>query len=362
MATGAVFSAGGFIPSLFPVFFLSFLLPSFPGGFSGNGDGGPSGLCGTPRVREGSSPEEKGAGTAADSPPEKRGEKGAKEKTPEEWIERLDAGSLSLRREAFFRLQRLGAAARPALEKARIGAPFEKGLLIRYLLEHTPLRQERLPVTGGTYRLGCPEHSFENPEHEVVQGPFLVDRYEVTCFMYFIFIRDGGRSFPPGWRDGRYPLGAENRPVTEVSFADAAAYAAWAGERLPTEDEWEAAARGNTLRLFPWGNRTLSSAADIDTLGPADVGSFPRDKSPWGAMDMAGNVSEWVMRRGEDGKVLPARKGAAFNMPYKLPVAALCYRAVPVESGAGRREVGFRCVGEENRKTGNKVPSSPSGP
>jgi formylglycine-generating enzyme required for sulfatase activity len=149
-------------------------------------------------------------------------------------------------------------------------------------------------------------------------------------------------------------VGCENLPVTAVTFDDAEAYARWAGKRLPTAEEWEAAAGGTDSRGFPWGDKAERDAANINTLGLAAVGSFERDESPFGCRDMAGNAAEWVASRDQNGRIISARKGAAFYTPFQYPVAYLAYGAIPLKPGEKLDELGFRCVkdappGEDRR-------------
>lgn len=99
------------------------------------------------------------------------------------------------------------------------------------------------------------------------------------------------------WRDGRPPAGREQHPVVLVSHADAAAYCAWRGARLPSEAEWEKAARGTDGRYFPWGNTFDAALLNSEDGGPFDtvpVGRYPDGQSPYGVLDMAGQVFEWT--------------------------------------------------------------------
>jgi formylglycine-generating enzyme len=104
-----------------------------------------------------------------------------------------------------------------------------------------------------------------------------------------------GRQAPEYWNDVKY--NARNQPVVGVTWHDAAAYCQWANKRLPTEAEWEKAARGTDGRIYPWGNQWDKARANTFDGGlrkPTSVGSYEGGKSPYGAYDMAGNVWEWV--------------------------------------------------------------------
>ncbi len=115
------------------------------------------------------------------------------------------------------------------------------------------------------------------------------------------------------WKDGRMPEGRANHPVVLVSRTDAEAYARWLSEvtgkpwRLPGEAEWEKAARGTDGRTWPWGNDWDPARLNSHDLGPFDtvpVGSFPEGASPYGALDMAGQVYEWTNSRGNQGRYI----------------------------------------------------------
>jgi formylglycine-generating enzyme required for sulfatase activity len=140
------------------------------------------------------------------------------------------------------------------------------------------------------------------PAHAVNVKPFAIDRNEVTNAEYAEFVKETRRDAPPP-RDGdeRFPEGVRARlPVGNVSFDDAVAFAAWRSKRdratyrLPTEEEWEFAARGTSARLYPWEGSDVLGRAALDGIGIKPVGSFPRGATPEGVEDMLGNVWEWT--------------------------------------------------------------------
>ncbi|HYP29432.1 MAG TPA: SUMF1/EgtB/PvdO family nonheme iron enzyme [Blastocatellia bacterium] len=150
-------------------------------------------------------------------------------------------------------------------------------------------------VAAGTYTIGRDvKDNYESPAHSVTLPAFYIDRTEVTNSAYKKFVDATGHEPPGGWKDGTFPEGLDNHPVTGVSWQDAVDYATWAGKRLPTEEEWEAAARGSEGWLYPWGNEWKADLANIGTKSTREVGQFPGGASPSGALDMIGNVWEWT--------------------------------------------------------------------
>jgi formylglycine-generating enzyme len=224
----------------------------------------------------------------------------------------------------------------------------------------------------------------EQPRHRVVLDAFLVDRVEVTTKLFGRFIeathyrttaeREGHstvwvRPFfqrrwtevaDASWRspDGPGSFAAPDRPVTQVSWFDAAEYCRWAKKRLPTEAEWEKAARGPDGRRYPWGDTWEPARANGDRLAtaPRPVGTYPGGASPHGALDMAGNVAEWVQdwfdkdyytrgsERGvtgpETGEAKSVRGGGWYSTAVFLRTAARTYK--PPE--ARNTNTGFRCA------------------
>ncbi len=148
----------------------------------------------------------------------------------------------------------------------------------------------------------------ETPQREVYLDAFYMDKYEVTNVQYWEFLEhisktgDHSKCYPgePGNKDHTPEKWYEDRyfdhpgfPVTRVDWYDAYAYAAWAGKRLPSEAEWEKAARGTDARRFPWGDVFSSSRVNWGATGPLTVGSYTEGDSVFGCHDMAGSVIEW---------------------------------------------------------------------
>ena len=135
-----------------------------------------------------------------------------------------------------------------------------------------------------------------HPQHTVKLNAFRIDKYLVTNAQYARFIAATGHRPPSDWKDGKIQQGTLQYPVTMVNWYDASAYAKWAGKRLPTEAEWEKAARGTDGRRWPWGNEM--DPARLNTyynVGSAsNVTTYANGASPYGVFDMAGNVDEWV--------------------------------------------------------------------
>lgn len=126
---------------------------------------------------------------------------------------------------------------------------------------------------------------------------FYIDRYEVTNRQFKKFVEATGYKAQGNWKEAATDDRLDH-PVIRVSFYDCEAYAHWAGKRLPTANEWEKAARGGDLRLYPWGGTepdyTKFNCVESGLSNTSPVGSFPKGASPYGVEDMAGNVWEWV--------------------------------------------------------------------
>ena len=147
---------------------------------------------------------------------------------------------------------------------------------------------------------GDPVQPYENPAHEItISSSFWIDLTEVTAGDYAMCWGAGVCSIPVAGGDHTWAVaGEEDHPINGVTWYQASDYCTWAGKRLPTEAEWELAARGTDGRMYPWGDDPTTCAHVVSngcgTSGTQPVGSKPDGDSPYGIHDMAGNVSEWV--------------------------------------------------------------------
>lgn len=156
-------------------------------------------------------------------------------------------------------------------------------------------------VPAGEFTMGSTDGSEdEKPVHQVSLDAYYLDKYEVTVGRYAKFLDATGFNGPPKWTTMDQPL-HQKRPIVNVDWSDASNYCEWAGKRLPTEAEWEKAARGADGRIYPWGNEPPDPLRanygkekwnNHDALQP--VGQLKDGKSPYGIYDLAGNVWEWV--------------------------------------------------------------------
>ena len=217
---------------------------------------------------------------------------------------------------------------------------------------------EMVSIPAGEFWMGSDDgDTDEKPRRRVYLDAFRIDKFEVTNTLYRRFMEATGRAAPQYWSDSKW--NEPQQPVVGVDWNDAEAYCRWAGKRLPTEGEWEKAARGTDGRKYPWGEQWDSSRANSDEskLGKTvAVGSYPSGASPYGAHDMAGNVWEWVAdwydgnyyRRAPDrnskgpdsGQFRVLRGGSWLYNPRFLRVS---YRARLTPTNRGSN-VGFRCA------------------
>jgi iron(II)-dependent oxidoreductase len=183
-----------------------------------------------------------------------------------------------------------------------------------------PAMDEMVPVPAGPFLMGSDRkadrnaYPFEFPQRQVHLDAFEIDKYEVTALRYLKFVLETGRSPLLDWRydGGNFQESMAHHPVMHVTWHDADAYCKWAGKRLPTEAEWEKAARGIDGRINPWGNQPAGlSRANFGRTGLSgpvrdrperlllyppiiSVDKYGNAVSPYGAHQMLGNVAEWV--------------------------------------------------------------------
>ncbi len=239
--------------------------------------------------------------------------------------------------------------------------------------------EDMVLIPAGEFIMGTDSegtNADQKPAHQVYLDVFYIDKHEVTNAQFEAFIVDGGYQnrklwTAAGWNfiqnhqiktplhHGQNSVSMEpDHPVIGVSWYEAYAYATWAGKRLPTEAEWEKAARGTDERTYPWGNKMDFSRLNYfphheKILG---IGSFPSGASPYGALDMAGSVWEWCADwysedcypqssrqnpKGPDGGEYRALRGGGWNS-IRLQLRTF-YRHC---DKADRRayNVGFRCA------------------
>ena len=142
----------------------------------------------------------------------------------------------------------------------------------------------------------------ETPRHNEDVEAFYIDLTEVTNLQWKVYLDATGRKPSPaliefGWPNGEIPEGQEQFPITNVNLAEVKDFLTWCGKRLPNEAEWTRAARGDSQNIYPWGdewNDKLCRSAASGSSASVAVGSFPKGASPFGVLDMAGNVFEWV--------------------------------------------------------------------
>ncbi|HUO26765.1 MAG TPA: formylglycine-generating enzyme family protein [Candidatus Aquilonibacter sp.] len=200
-------------------------------------------------------------------------------------------------------------------------------------------------------------------DHPMQIKSFWIDKYPVTNAEFKKFLDTAhyhpqdDLNFLRDWSDGNYPSGWDNKPVTWVSLEDARAYAAWAGKRLPHEWEWQYAAQGNDGRAYPWGNEwnadNVPAPDKARTMhGPDAVDAHPRGASPFGVMDMIGNVWQWTEEFQDEHTVGGILRGGSYYRPqgsiwyfpqaYKLSQHGKLLMMAPSMDRSGA--LGFRCV------------------
>ena len=229
-------------------------------------------------------------------------------------------------------------------------------------------RVQGTEIEGGASNMVDVQYPWEDTprrfhEHEMTVAPFYIDKYPVTNAQFKQFLdathyapRDT-INFLRDWKNGTYPDTWANRPVTWVSLEDARAYAAWAGKRLPHEWEWQLAAQGTDNRRYPWGSDWIyanvpNPAAGRTMTGPDPVDAHLAGSSPYGVMDMVGNVWQWTDEYQDEHTRAAIVRGGEYYQPqgsiWYFPLAfsntehgKLLLMSPGYDRSGG---VGFRCV------------------
>jgi formylglycine-generating enzyme required for sulfatase activity len=207
-------------------------------------------------------------------------------------------------------------------------------------------------VPGGEFMMGRDDAKTdaEKPAHKVSVAPFFMDIYETTNEQYSAFVKATNHRSPMDWKNGTYPNGQAKFPVVGVNWDDANDFAKWANKRLPSEQEWEFAARGTNNFIYPWGNDWKDGNANVGSQAFTEVGKF-KGASPFGIYDMVGNAWEWTSSdfkaypggKASEGANLKTIRGGSFESTKEF--ATTTYRLGWAATGANTySRTGFRCV------------------
>jgi len=195
-----------------------------------------------------------------------------------------------------------------------------------FLMGSTDRQIEKLKKVYGKHRLyGAYPFDWEKPQRRVTLKAFYIDKYEVTNRRYAMYVKATNAKPPLNWFNGVSQPCYRDHPVLYISQQEAQAFAKWAGKRLPTEEEWEKAARGVKGGVYPWGDEFdpyMAATADSDLMlikgalcGATHanrIGVAQGDVSPFGVHDMAGNVREWTSSADKQDPTMKVVKGASW--------------------------------------------------
>ena len=182
----------------------------------------------------------------------------------------------------------------------------------------------------------------------VLERTFKIGKYPVTNAQYKIFLdANSGVTVPKDWDKEKrvYPADRENHPVAYVSYNDAAAFCKWGGYSLPTGTQWEKAARGTDGRTYPWGedwqDGKYCNSEEANIVDTTPVDKYPGGASPYGVMDMAGNILEWCRSRGLNNRTTNMLRGGWFGM---VKAGVECVSKYEDDPNNKYMPNGFRCV------------------
>jgi formylglycine-generating enzyme required for sulfatase activity len=232
-----------------------------------------------------------------------------------------------------------------------------------------PFEPEMILIPAGDFLMGSDPvkdkgaYDRERPQHKLYLPDYYIARTPITNAQYAAFVKATYHELPDHWERGRPPGGKEDYPVVNVSWRDAITYCDWLAELtgqpycLPSEAEWEKAARGTDGRIYPWGDRWNPQRCNSKEAGIEDttpVGAYPEGASPYGLLDMAGNVRQWTRslyrdypydpKDGRENLDVHARRLLRGSSGYSLRRDVRCaYRGVDLRISLGLT-VGFRVV------------------
>ncbi len=198
----------------------------------------------------------------------------------------------------------------------------------------------------------------EGPSRKIYLKSFYIDRFEITNKKYELFVIHTKRLPPPNWKKEGGISGRKSHPVNYVSWHDADTYCRWEGKRLPTEEEWEKAARGPKGNKYVWGNEFDENNANFQKGDTVPVGSMAKDKSYFGVYDMAGNLSEWTsswykpypgstLNSADFGEIFKVTRGGAGNHAGHYKIFKIFSRSSYryfYKPGGKIYDLGFRCA------------------
>lgn len=205
-------------------------------------------------------------------------------------------------------------------------------LFILLLIPAGAAASESVRVPPGLFIMGHDGDSAAGPERHYMLGGFRIDRFEVT-----------NGEFAAQFSGHVYPEGADEHPVSHVTWNEADAYCRSIGKRLPTEAEWEKAARGEDGRNFPWGNQERKRMPHPEFSGVVKrrPGTDKKDVSPYGVQDMAGSLWEWTADGGDEGKKFA--RGGLWNLHLDFKFSQT-WEKIAIPPGEKFSFLGFRCA------------------
>ena len=223
------------------------------------------------------------------------------------------------------------------------------------------LQKEEVLIPAGDFLMGNSQ-SKDNPVHKIYLDTHWIDTHEVTNEQYRKFLDATGHAAPQYWQDPKY--NSDQLPVVGITWENAQAYCAWKGKRLPTEAEWERAARGMQSRLYPWGDRydaERTNTRESNNRQPVPVGSYPTGMSAEGILDLSGNVWEWCHDWYDKDyyPASPARNPTGPNTGNKRVIRGGGWSAPQVDMSQRHGEkptktypsLGFRCARSHEKNT-----------